>query len=203
VGENAGIHILEIPVAHVKRFSTDEFFGHAGPEHERTGNFVALHQLLHRQHRHDVQGLPGIVPFAVTGRTLHNRVFVGHAGFLTGFGNAVDVGANGNERLARPPGRDPGRWNPSYAFLHGEPFFFEQIGQVRKRLFLLKTEFRETEQPVIYLLRLIFAGIDGSNSFRFEPLDFVVDVGFLSLRQQQRRPQNGEEQQLFHKAGFI
>ena len=63
---------------------------------------LALHDLLHREHRGDVQRHAGVVPFAVSGRAVDDRIVIADARLLRRLRNAVDVRADGDHRLADP-----------------------------------------------------------------------------------------------------
>ena len=94
---------LNKPGAHEVRLGADELLGRARPDPDRAGELLALHDLLHRDRRGDVERLPGVVPFAVARRAFDHRIVIGDAGLLRRLRNAVDVRAEREHRLARAP----------------------------------------------------------------------------------------------------
>src|SRR4051812_46930887 len=60
--EEHGIHVLEDAGTHELRLGSERFFSDAGPEHERTRQLVAVHDLLHRERGGHDQRLARVVP---------------------------------------------------------------------------------------------------------------------------------------------
>jgi hypothetical protein len=83
--------------------------------------------------------------------------------------NPVDVGPEGDHRLARSPGGDPGRRYPRYAFGDGESGLPEQPGQVPGGLDLLEAELAEAEDHVHRLLGERGHAVDLRGRFALEP----------------------------------
>ncbi len=109
VGEDAKIDVVEIAVAGEEGLGAHQFLRDAGPQDERAGNALARHDVLNGKRRHDVERYARIVALAVTRRARHDGVVVGYARFLAGFGNAVYIAAQCDDRLAAAPGCPPGR----------------------------------------------------------------------------------------------
>ena len=55
VREQHDVDVLEHAGAHEVRLAAEELFGDAGPELQRAGKLFALHDLLHRERRGDVE----------------------------------------------------------------------------------------------------------------------------------------------------
>ena len=124
VGEDTRVHIFKVPGPNVERFCAHQFFGNTGPQHERTRDFLALHDLFECERRDDVQCLPGIVAFTMPGCPFHNRVVIRHARLLRGLGDTIHIRAQCNHRLARSitPSGNPCRRHARYT-----PFDFESL----------------------------------------------------------------------------
>ena len=116
---------------------------------------LALHEPLHRERRHDVHGLPGVVTFAVSGRALDHRVVIRDAGLLRSLRDAVDIGTERDHRLAGSPGGHPGGGNPGDAALNVESLGFENSGEVLRGFEFLEAELGEAEDGVHHDLHLI------------------------------------------------
>ena len=67
---------------------------------------------------------PELCPSPWPGCAFDHRVVIGDAGLLRRLGDAVDVGAERDHRLAGSPRRDERRGNAGDAFLDVKPFFF-------------------------------------------------------------------------------
>jgi hypothetical protein len=88
------------------------------------------------------------VAFTVSRGTGQDGIGIDHAGLLGRLGNAVDVGAEGDDRLAVAPAGDPGGGNAGHAALDLEPVLLEDAGQVLRGFDLLKAEFAEAEHGI-------------------------------------------------------
>ena len=62
VREERDVDVLEQSGAHEVRLGADQLFGRAGPDADRAGQLLALHDLLHRERRGDVHRLPELWP---------------------------------------------------------------------------------------------------------------------------------------------
>ncbi len=107
VREQHHVHVLEEPVADEPRLRADQLLGDARPEHERPGNVLALHDLLHRERGRHVHGLPRVVAFAVARRALDDRVVLRDAGLLARLRDAVDVRCRARSPACRSPSGRP------------------------------------------------------------------------------------------------
>src|SRR5690606_38407095 len=124
----------------------------SGPDADGARNLVALHDLLERERRRDVHGLPRIVPLAMPGSAFDDRVAVGDAGLLRRLRNAVDIRAERDNGFARAPARHEGPRNTGDALFHLEAVLAEQVHEVPVGLDLLKAQFTEAEDLVDHLL---------------------------------------------------
>ena len=152
VGEERDVDVLEQPVAHIPGFRAHQFLGDAWPEAQRARQLLALHQLLHRDGSRDVERDAGVVAFAVPWGTVDQRVAIGDARLLRALGDAVDVRAEGDHRLAAAPFGDPRRGDARDAARDPEAVLLEDAGEVARRLDLLKAQLAEAEHGVHHLL---------------------------------------------------
>ena len=132
---------------------------------------LALHDLLHDERGGDVQRHAGVVPFAVPRRAVDDRIVIGDAGLLRRLRDAVDVGAERDDRLARAPARHPRGRNAGQILLHGKAVFPENPGDVLRRLELLKPELAEAEDLIVHP-RDVFA----------HAVDLKADVALVLLQ---------------------
>ena len=144
VREQVHVHVLEHPIANEPRLRRHQFLGHTRPEHQRARQLVALHDLLHRNRRDDVERHAGVVAFAVARRAFDDRIVIRHAGLLRRLRNAVDVGAQRDHGLARSPCGHPRRGNARLAARDREAVLFEDTGQVLRRFNLLEAPARRS-----------------------------------------------------------
>ena len=96
--------------------------------------------------------LSGVVPFAVAGRAFDHRLVIRDAGLLRRLRDAVDVGAERDDRLARSPRRHERGRNAGDAFLHGEAVLLQDVDQVAVGLELLEAQLAVAEDLVDHLL---------------------------------------------------
>src|SRR5262245_53248226 len=101
MGEEHGVNVLEQAGAYEVGLGAEELLGDAWPEHERAGKLLAFHEILDRKRGDDVDRLSGIVTLAMAWRTFDQWLAIGHAGFLRGLGQAIDVAAESDDRVAR------------------------------------------------------------------------------------------------------
>ena len=165
VREQVDVDVLEHAVAHEPGLRRHELFGDAGPQHDRAGQLVALHDPLHGDRRDDVERHAGVVAFAVTRRALDDRIVIRDARLLRRLRNAVDVGAERDHRLARSVGRHPRRRNARLPARHLEAELLELRGQVPRRLDFLHAELAEAEDGVDHLLRELRHLVDALDGF--------------------------------------
>ena len=121
---------------------------------------LALHHLLHREGRDDVQGHAGIVAFAVARRAFDHRLVPADAGLLRRLRDVVDVAAEGDHGLARSPTGHPRGGNAGDAALDFEALFFEDAGEVLGGFEFLEAQFAEAEDAVHHDLRLFLHAVD-------------------------------------------
>ena len=62
VREQRDVDVLEEPGADEVRLGADQLLGGARPDADRAGQLLALHDLLHRERRGDVERLPELCP---------------------------------------------------------------------------------------------------------------------------------------------
>src|SRR5712691_5911505 len=84
MGEEHGVDVLEHAGAHEEGLAADELLGNARPDHERAGKLLALHEVLDRERRDDVDRLSGIVALAVSWSPFYERLAIGDARLLRG-----------------------------------------------------------------------------------------------------------------------
>ena len=121
---------------------------------------LALHHLLHRERREDIQRHPRIVPFTVAGRALDHRLVPPDAGLLRSLRDIVDVGAERDHGLPGAPRRHPRRRNAGDAALDFEALLLENAGEVLRSLVLLESELAEAEDAIDHHLRLLLHAVD-------------------------------------------
>ena len=153
VGEQHGVDAVEHSVTHLERFSGQQFLGDAGPQHQRTGQPLALHQLLQRQRRGDVHRLAGVVALAVAGAALDHRLVVGEARHLRDVRQRVDIAAERDHRPTVAEPRHPTARHAGHAARHREAMPLERRGEQFRALDLMKAQFGEGEQRIIDHLR--------------------------------------------------
>ncbi len=109
VGEDHRVDVVEVPLTDEPCLAAQLLFRDARPERDRAGDVLAAHHLLERDRGDDVDRLAGIVAFTVARRVRDEGVVVGDPGLLVGFGDPVDVTAEGDRRPAGPvrPGGPP------------------------------------------------------------------------------------------------
>ena len=168
VREQHRVDSVEPAVAHEPGFRGEQLLGDARPNHDRAGQALALHDLLHGERGDDVHGLAGVVTFAVARCAVDHRLPIADARQLRRFRNAVDVGAERDDGLAAAPRRPPRRRHARDAGLDFEAVLFEQAGQIALRLELLERELGEREQAVDDLLRQLLRRIDRRDRFGLE-----------------------------------
>ena len=152
VGEEYRVDALEQAVSCVPCLRTQQFFGNARPKYDGAGQAFALHDGFDRDGRRDIDRLARVVTFAMTRRPFDHGLTVGDAGHLRSFGNAVDVGAERNNRSPATPTRPPIGGNTCGTLCHGEAVLFQDIGEVRLSFEFLKTQFGKREETIDDLL---------------------------------------------------
>ena len=162
---------LKQPCAHQVCLGPELLFTDARPELDRARELGSLHQPFDRNRGRDVEGLTRIMALAVSRRAIDQRFVTSDARFLRSLGDAVDVGAERDHRLARSPGRHPGRRNARDAAFDREAFLLEDLGQILRGLELLKPQLREAEDHVIHDLASLLHRFDLVDDL---PLDILV-----------------------------
>ena len=190
--EQVCIDAVEHAGPHQKRLARQLLFSHARPEHDRAGNFLPRHELLHRQRGNDVERHAAVVPFAVSWRTAHQRVARRRTGLLVGLRNAVDVGAQGDHRRSAAPLCHPRRRDPGHTPFNGEAVLLQHARQILRCLGFLHPEFTEREDLIDHLLCESGAPIDTPDQLGFEDVDAGVGA---CLRAKNRRKCRAENQQ--------
>ena len=171
-----GVDILEQPGPDEVGLVPELLLGDPRPEHQRARDVLALHDLLHRERGGHDERLPGIVPFAVPRRPLHQRVAIGDARFLRGLRDAVDVGAERDDRCARAPACDPRGRDAGDPPLDREPVRFENTGDIPLSLELLEPQLAEAEDGVDHLLGEVAPGLDVNPDLLLEVVEPRVGV---------------------------
>ena len=179
VREDDDVGVLEVAVAHVVGLGAEQLFGDARPQLDGARDLLALHDLLEHDRRGDVQRHARVVSLAVSGSALEERIVIRDAGLLRPGRDAVDVGSERDDRLARSPRRHPGRRNSGDPLLDGEPLLTQDVRQVLRRLDFLEPELAEAEHGVHHLLREVVKILDACRAFgleRAEPrFNFGID----------------------------
>ena len=183
VREERDVDILEEALTHEVRLGADQFLGRTRPDADRARQLLALHDLLHGDGGRDVHRLTGVVALAVPGRAFDHRRVVRHPGFLRRLRDAVDVGAERDHRLPRPPRRHERGRDAGDALLHGEAVLLEHIDEVAVRLGLLKAELGKTEDGIDHLLGKDLHRLDVSDRVGLEALG----AGIILHRGRHRR----------------
>ena len=153
MGEQHRVDAIEQTITHLERLAGQQLLGDAGPQHQRAGQALALHQFLQRQRRGDVHRLAGIVTLAVAGTAFDHRFVIGDARLLRYVRQRIGVAAERDHRATGAPARDPAGRHAGDAALHGEAVLFQRGGQVFRCLDFVKAEFAEREQAVVDHLR--------------------------------------------------
>src|SRR5207247_2888699 len=89
------------------------------------------------------------------------------AGFLGSLRNAVDVGTQGDDGLARSPGRHPRGGHAGYSLLHAEPVLLQDVDAITRGFKFLEPELAKAEDLV-----------DGLLGEFLHPLDFITRLVF-------------------------
>src|SRR5204863_643792 len=110
---------------------------------QRALEVLLLHHLLRGERRANLQRHPRVVALAVPGCAVDDRIVKCDARLLRRLRDAVDVGAERDDRLARSPPRRPCRRNAGDAALNLEAVLLEDPGEVFRRLELLEAELGE------------------------------------------------------------
>src|ERR671922_395483 len=160
MSEEHRVDIFEYAGPHEEGLAGQELLGNARPNDQGARELFALHQILDRERRDDIDRLPRIVTLAMTGGAFDQRLAIREAGLLRGFGKAVDIAAERNDRTAGAPARDPGGGNARHATLDREPVLLEHIGEVFRGLEFLVGELAEADHCVVYDLRELASGLD-------------------------------------------
>ena len=150
-----------------------------------------------------LSGMPGVVPFAVAGRALNERVLVADARLVAGLRDAVDVGAERDHRFAGAPSGDECGRNSGDAALDLEAVLLEDAGEVFRRLDFLHPELAVREDLIDHLLDHLRSRVDLLRGFGLERvelcrarvlvLDGVGGVGGTASLSQ-RRCWSGEDE---------
>ncbi len=168
MGKEHCIDITEHTGSHEIGLGAEEFLRDARPHDEGARQLLAFHQLLDGKRRHDVDGLTGIVAFAVARRPFDERLPISDARLLRGFREAIDVAAERDHRMSGAPPRHPCGRNAGDAALDREAVVFEQSGEIFRRLEFLIGKFAETENGVIDQLRQLAPCLNALGDGRFE-----------------------------------
>ena len=100
-----------------------------------------------------LSGMPVLCPSPWPGAPSMIGSAIGHARLLRRLRDAVDVGAERDDRLAAAPGGHPGGRDAGDAALHLEAVLLEHAGEVPRGLDLLHAQLPEAEHRVHHLLR--------------------------------------------------
>ena len=199
MAEEHHVHVLEEAVAHVEGLPCHEFLRDPGPDDDGAAEFLPLHDALDRQRRRDVHRHAGVVAFAMAGRALDQGFVPRNPGLLVRLRQAVDVRAQGDDRLARPPGREPRRRDAGDAFRDGKPVLAQHAGQVAGRLDFLKAQLTEAEDLIDHLLRERLHGVDLRDRLLFQRLQ--PGVGGVGARRGRRTLRRGRREARRGRAG--
>ena len=187
------VDIVEEARLDVVGLGPELLLGDARPDDEGAGQVLALHDLLDREGRGDVEGLARVVPLAVAGGAGDEGIAVRDAGLLRRLGDAVDVGAQRDDRGARAPGGPPRTGDARHPLLDREPVVLEDAGDIALRLELLEAQLAEAEEHVDHLLGEVAAAVDVEDDLG---LEFGEPRGFLAPRGRGgRRPGLRQEEQ--------
>ena len=178
MGENHDVNILKQSATNKIGLRSQLLLSNTWPQHDRSWNLFAFHELLENERRRNVHGLARIVPFAVAWGAFDNWVVVSHAGFLRRLRNAVDVTPERDNRLARSPGRNPRRWHLCDSLLYQEPVVAQDASHITGGFELLKTQLAKAKNLVNGLLCEFSQALDLSYSFLFQ---VVEPLALLSM----------------------
>ncbi len=168
VREDDDIGVFEVAVADVIGLGGQELFGNPRPELDRALDLLALHDSLQHDGRRDIERHPRVVTLAVAGAAFEKRIVVGHARLLRSRRNAVDVGAQRDDRLARSPRGHPRRRDARNAFFDGEALLPQDVGQVFGGFDLLESELAEAEDGIHHLLCEVLKIVHARRPFALE-----------------------------------
>ena len=100
-----------------------------------------------------ISACPALCPSPWPGRAGHQFLARDDARRLVRARQAVDVGAERDDRMARPVPCDPRRWHAGHRPLHVESFAHQHVGEVALRLDFLEPQLAIAEQLIDHLLR--------------------------------------------------
>jgi len=98
VREEIHVDAIEHPVPHEERLRPKLLLGDPRPDEQRAVDVLPLHQLLHVEGRHDVHGLPRVVPLTVSRCHREDRATVAHARLLIRLRNPIDIRTECDDR---------------------------------------------------------------------------------------------------------
>jgi hypothetical protein len=104
-----------------------------------------VNQLFQNERGGHIYGHTGVMAF-------HQRIVIGHSGFLRSARNTVEVGDESYHRFTAPIRRHPGGGDAGNFALDVEAVLLEDARNVARRLEFLKAKFAETENLIDHLL---------------------------------------------------
>src|SRR2546426_3643319 len=168
MNEETDVHILEVSVSHKKSLGSQKLFCDSGPEHQRAGQLLAFHDLLHGKRGGDVQRDSGIVTFAMARSAFNDGIVIGDSRFLRGLWNSINVTAERDDGLAGSPSRCPGCRDSRDTVLYLKTIFLEDVGEVMGGLEFLEAELAIAEYLIDHLSREISHLLDFCRGFLLE-----------------------------------
>ena len=171
VREDRDVHVAEHAGLDEVRFRAVELLGDAGPELERAGQMLLLHDLLDRERRSDLKRHPGVVAFAVAGSAFDDRIVIGDAGLLRRLRDVVDIRSERDDRLPGSPRREPGGGNACVALLNREAVLAKDAGQVLRRLEFLEPRLGEAEDLIVHALDHLAESVDFEADVALEAIE--------------------------------
>ena len=175
VREEDRVDALEVAVADVVCLRSQEFFCHAIPDFECAGDVVLDHDVFDRERGDDVDGVAGVVAFAVAGRAEDDGIVIRDAGLLRGLRNAVDVRAErdgGAASTVRPRSHVAGG-DAGDAALDLEAVLLQQVAEVLRGLELLKPELAVAVEGIDHDLDELGVAVDLGEDFLLERIALI------------------------------
>lgn len=98
-----------------------------------------------------------VVPAAVAGAFLHQRLFLGQAGLLAQAGQGVKLAQKADDRPAAAEGAHHGRGNVSHALLYGKALLLQRFAEQPGGIILGKANLRVLPDAVAHIKQQVTA----------------------------------------------
>ena len=133
------------------------FLRRAGEELHGAGAMVCLQIVLQAQRGGKRACAQQVVPAAVAGALLHQRLFLGQAGLLAQAGQGVKLAQKADDRPAAAEGAHHGRGNVSHALLYGKALLLQRFAEQPGGITLGKANLRVIPEAVAHIKQQVTA----------------------------------------------